>query len=95
MNKRFGENGVWDVNVNTSNEITSDRAVKLLDFELNSVSIKSWIFDACKFITTDGEQIQTDYFGHNGSVTVEFGCPVYEWIICNCATTFASGGSHY
>jgi hypothetical protein len=84
MNKRFGVNGVWDVNVNDNNEITSDRAVKLLDFELNSISIKSWIFDTCKFITTDCEQVQTDYFGYNGSITVDFDCPIYEWIICNC-----------
>jgi hypothetical protein len=83
MNKRFGINGIWDVEV-ADNAIISDRAVKLLDVELNNVSVKSWIFDTCKFVTTDGEQIQTDYFGHNGSITVNFNCPIYEWIICNC-----------
>ena len=84
MNKRFGINGIWDVEVNKNNEILSDRAVKLLDFKLNDISIKSWVFDTCKFLTTDGEQIQTDYFGHNGIITVNFDCPIYEWIICNC-----------
>jgi hypothetical protein len=84
LNKRFGVDGIWDVEVNNNNDITSDRAVKLLDFELNNVSIKSWIFDTCKFVTVNGEQIQTDYFGHNGSITINFGCSIYDWIICNC-----------
>lgn len=89
MNKRFGVNGVWDVEA-IGDAITKDRAVKLLNIELNSVGIKNWVFDVCRFVTEDGDQLQTDYFGHNGSISIEFGCPVYEWIICNCVKPTAN-----
>jgi hypothetical protein len=88
MNKRFGANGIWDSEVN-NNELIKDRAVELLDFEINSVSIKSWIFNTCKFVTIDGEQLRADYFGYNGSATINFDSPVYEWIICNCIRSTA------
>ena len=89
MNKCFGVNGVWDVEA-IGNVITKDRAVKLLNIELNSVSIKNWMFDVCRFVTEDGDHLQTDYFGHNGNISIEFGFPVYEWIICNCVKPTAN-----
>jgi hypothetical protein len=82
-NKRFGTDGIWDVEV-IDDKIVKDRAVKLLDFKLNDVSIKSWIFETCRFITDSGDCLQTDYFGHNGHINIVFNCPVYEWIICHC-----------
>jgi hypothetical protein len=89
MNKRFGEHGVWDVKAD-GDVITQDRAVKLLDVELNTVSVRNWVFDQCRFTTEHGERLQTDYFGHNGSISIEFDCPVYEWIICNCVKPTAN-----
>jgi hypothetical protein len=82
-NKNFGTGGIWDTAVQEG-VIVQDRAVKLLDLELDDVSIKSYTFDHCRFITDQNEILQTDYFGHNGCFIVEFGVPVYEWIICNC-----------
>jgi len=82
-NKRFGADGVWDVEV-VDDKITKDRAIKLLDFKLNNISIKSWMFDTCRFITDANDCLQTDYFGHNGHIVIAFNCPLYEWIICNC-----------
>jgi len=81
--KRFGTNGVWDVEA-VDDTIIKDRAIKLLDFKLNNISIKSWIFDSCQFVTDHGDRLQTDYFGHNGHLIIPFDCPLYEWIICNC-----------
>jgi hypothetical protein len=83
QNKSFGTDGIWDVAVK-DNVIIQDRAVKLLDFELDDVSIKSYTFDNCRFVTDQNEILQTDYFGHNGYFVIEFGVPIYEWIICNC-----------
>lgn len=83
QNKSFGTDGLWDV-VAKDNVIIQDRAVKLLDFELDDVSIKSYTFDNCRFVTDQNEILQTDYFGHNGYFVIEFGVPIYEWIICNC-----------
>lgn len=76
--KSFGSNNIWDTKVDKFNTIYEDRAVKILDLELNDVSLK-------KYITTIPfkgiETYYTDYFGHNGIWTLDFDAPVYDWII--------------
>lgn len=93
-NKRFGTAGIWDTAVHNGT-ITEDRAISLVDIVLDDVSIKSYTFDHCRFVTEHGENIQTDYFGHNGNFVFEFNVPVYEWIICNCIKPRANPESDF
>lgn len=93
-NKSFGTAGIWDTAVQNG-IIVEDRAITLVDIALNDVSIKSYTFDRCRFVTEHGEGLQTDYFGHNGSFAFEFSVPVYEWIICNCVKPTANIDSDF
>lgn len=78
--KNFGQNGQWDT-VSKDNVIVQDRAVKLLDIELDDVSIANYVVHQCMFETDNGERLNTDYYGFNGKIEINFDSPVYEWII--------------
>ena len=80
--KNFGHNNHWDTR-SENGEIVADRAVKLLKLELDDVDIKKYIIRRWPFHTDDGQTIATDFFGFNGSCTINFGVPVYKWIIKN------------
>lgn len=78
--KNFGENGQWDTMAD-GDHILQDRAVKLLAVELDDVDISKYIYARCPLLTDQGDQVFTDYLGFNGTVTVQFAAPVYDWII--------------
>ena len=78
--KKFGENGIWDTRSN-GDQITEDRAVKLIKLELNEVDISPYLVRQWPFITDSGQSIPTDYFGFNGACHINFDSPVYDWII--------------
>lgn len=80
--KSFGENNVWDTH-SKNGKITADRAVRLIKLELDDVDIKKYITRFWPFYTDDGRLVLTDFFGYNGSCTINFESPVYNWIIKN------------
>ena len=77
--KKFGENGVWDVRV-VDGEITEDRAVKVNSIVFDEVELIGYMYHHWPLITNDGP-VYTDYFGFNGRCAVNFSSPVYDWII--------------
>ena len=84
--KRFGENNIWDTR-NDGNIIVEDRAIKLMRLEFDQVNVIEYLLTHWPFITTSGEVVKTDYFGYNGSLTINFTTPVYEWIITHLVQT--------
>ena len=78
--KQFGENGQWDTR-NENNVITQDRAVRFVSLSFDDVDVGQYLIRHWPFCTVDGQTIATDYFGFNGQCCVEFGTPVYDWII--------------
>lgn len=79
-NKNFGQNGQWDT-LSENGVIVQDRALQLLSLTLDEVDISKYIFDHCPLVTDTDMSVHTDYYGFNGSVTIDFSSPVYEWII--------------
>ncbi len=80
--KKFGENGQWDTR-SDQGQITHDRAVQLLGLSLDQVDVTKYVVDNCPLITVDNRQVYTDYWGFNGTVSLNFDSPVYDWIICH------------
>lgn len=78
--KKFGENGQWDTKCE-GDQIIEDRAVRLVKLEIDSVDITKYFVRHWTWTTTDGTELTTDYFGHNGQACIEFTAPVYNWII--------------
>jgi hypothetical protein len=79
-NKYFGENNRWDTRVE-ADVIVQDRAVQLHALELNGVDIVKYHRGRWLQHTTDGQVIDSMYFGHNTSCNINFTAPVYDWII--------------
>lgn len=77
--KYFGQNNRWDTDSENGN-IVRDRAIRIVSIELDDVDISKYMTKYWPLITDQGEMF-TDYFGHNGVCTIEFGAPVYDWII--------------
>jgi hypothetical protein len=80
--KKFGQNGQWDT-VSNDGTIVQDRALKLISLQLDSVDISEYIFKNCPLITEHKEVVNTDYYGFNGDVRINFDYPVYNWVIDN------------
>lgn len=78
--KYFGENNRWDTRLE-GDEIVQDRAVQLQGLELDGVDIVKYHRGRWLQHTTDGEVIDSVYFGHNASCSINFSAPVYDWII--------------
>lgn len=78
--KSFGENGQWDTKA-VNGQITHDRAIKLKSVFFDDVDISKYVANHFHFVTDQGEQLQTDYFGFNGRIEIMFKAPVYDWII--------------
>lgn len=78
--KKFGQNGQWDTE-SKDGAIVQDRALKLILLQLDDVDISKYIFENCPLITEHNEIINTDYYGFNGDVKINFSYPVYDWII--------------
>ena len=55
--------------------------------EFDQVNVIEYLLTHWPFITTSGEVVKTDYFGYNGSLTINFTTPVYEWIITHLVQT--------
>lgn len=77
--KHFGEQGRWDTESH-NDSIVRDRAVKIKRIWLDQVDLTAHIMQRWPMHTAQGP-IYTDYLGHNGYIDVEFGAPVYSWII--------------
>jgi hypothetical protein len=57
--------------------------VRFVSISLDDVDIGQYLIRRWPFCTVDGQIIATDYFGFNGRCCIEFGAPVYDWIITN------------
>lgn len=78
--KRFGEQGIWDTETQQEH-IMQDRAVRLLGIEIDDVDISKYVWRHCPLITADHGAVLTDYYGFNGTVSIDFASPVYHWMI--------------
>lgn len=76
--KRFGESNTWDV-VTDNGQITQDRAVRVIDIEIDGVSVMDVFYDN-GFVTDQGTQ-HTHYLGHNGVAEMVWPRDFYSWLI--------------
>lgn len=80
--KQNGDNGIWDTKIDEDGNILEDRAIIIKDIVINDVSIVEYI-QQWPLIDDAGKSHTTTYIGFNGTMTIPFRCPVYDWIIDN------------
>lgn len=77
--KSFGEQGRWDTESHNG-VIVRDRGIKIKRLWLEQIDLTQYIVARWPMKVPQGE-INTDYLGHNGHITIEFGGDVYSWVI--------------
>lgn len=81
--KAFGENNVWDTHIDSEGKPTADKAVTIVDISINEVSLQKYL-RLIPYVTIEGNAVYDTRMGFNGTWTLNFASPVYDWII----TTF-------
>lgn len=93
LDKKFGEDGIWD----TLPDGSADRYVEITDIKLDDVSIGEKLLSALVFCTewSDVQRLHQDpgfieqysefcsngRMSFNGSIKLEFETPIYNWLI--------------
>lgn len=77
--KRFGEQGIWDTQVD-GDKVIQDCAFVIDYLKLGGVDMQEYV-DQFVFHKDNGDEIHTTYFGYNGRLAIEFPKELYDWVI--------------